>query len=163
MLTCRAFRAQPTCPIRSRSCSRRRTSCSVYEYAVRSRGLNMDSPTKAPTDTWMGWSNGHWEGDTLVVDVTGLNGRDLVRPRRATSIAIRLHVVERYTPPQPLIHYVRGDHRGSEDVFAALEDQHAAVPARRKERAAHGIQVRRVLEEVQYGHLRKQPLNTNKK
>ena len=28
---------------------------------------------RAPLDTWMGWSNGRWEGETLVVDVTGFN------------------------------------------------------------------------------------------
>ena len=29
---------------------------------------------EAPLPTWMGWSNGGWDGETLVVDVTGLNG-----------------------------------------------------------------------------------------
>ena len=30
---------------------------------------------KDPDPTWMGYSNGHWEGDTLVVDTNGLNDR----------------------------------------------------------------------------------------
>ena len=46
----------------------------VYEYAAPS-AYNMGAPTKAPADSWMGWSMGHWEGDSLVVDVTSLNDR----------------------------------------------------------------------------------------
>mgnify|MGYP000365258781 CR=1 FL=1 len=30
---------------------------------------------EAPLDSWMGWSNAKWEGDTLVVEVTGFNGQ----------------------------------------------------------------------------------------
>lgn len=44
----------------------------VYQYAGADRIIFMDEHMEAPVDSWMGWSNGHWEGDTLVVEVTGL-------------------------------------------------------------------------------------------
>jgi len=46
----------------------------VYEFASANRLVNMGKAVEAGSDTWMGTSNGKWEGDTLVVDVTGLNG-----------------------------------------------------------------------------------------
>jgi len=57
----------------------------------------MGSPTKAPADSWMGWSNGHWEGETLVVDVTSQN-EDTWFDRSGNFHSDALHVVERYTP-----------------------------------------------------------------
>jgi hypothetical protein len=69
----------------------------VYEYAGAVRNINMGKPTKSPADTWMGWSNGHWEGDTLVVDVTGLNDATWF-DRAGDFHSDELHVVERYTP-----------------------------------------------------------------
>jgi hypothetical protein len=45
----------------------------------------------------MGWSNGRWEGDTLVVDVTGFNGQAWF-DRAGNYASEALHVVERYTP-----------------------------------------------------------------
>jgi hypothetical protein len=68
----------------------------VYEYATANRLVNMGAAQKAGSDTWMGTSNGRWEGETLVVDVTGLNG--LAWFDRAGDFASdQLHVVERYT------------------------------------------------------------------
>jgi len=67
-----------------------------YEYAGGVRHINMGRPTEAPTDSWMGWSNGHWEGNTLVVDVTGFNDQTWF-DRAGDFHTDALHVVERYT------------------------------------------------------------------
>jgi len=68
----------------------------VYEFASANRLVNMGKPEEAGSDTWMGTNNGHWEGDTLVIDVTGLNG--LAWFDRAGDFASdKLHVVERFT------------------------------------------------------------------
>ena len=72
----------------------------VYEFASANRFVNMGKPEEAGSDTWMGTNNGHWEGDTLVIDVTGLNG--LAWFDRAGDFASnQLHVVERYTRVDP--------------------------------------------------------------
>jgi hypothetical protein len=72
----------------------------VFGYSNVSRFIQLDNHQEAPLDLWMGWSNGRWEGDTLVVDVTGFNGHAwLDRAGNFTSEA--LHVVERYTPTGP--------------------------------------------------------------
>ena len=68
----------------------------VYEYASANRWVNMGKPVEAGSDTWMGTNNGKWEGDTLVIDVTGLNG--LAWFDRAGNFASdNLHVVERWS------------------------------------------------------------------
>ena len=50
---------------------------------------------KDPDPTWMGYSVGHWDGDTLVVDTIGLNDRawlDAFGHPRSES----MHITERY-------------------------------------------------------------------
>jgi hypothetical protein len=68
----------------------------AYEYATTNRLINMGKPQEAAVDTWMGNSNGHWEGETLVVDVTGFNGQSWF-DRAGNFSSDGLHVVERYT------------------------------------------------------------------
>jgi hypothetical protein len=72
----------------------------VYEFATANRLVNMGPPQKAGSDTWMGTSNGRWEGETLVVDVTGLNGLAWF-DRSGNWASDKLHVVERYTRTGP--------------------------------------------------------------
>jgi len=74
----------------------------VYEYAGGVRTIHMGTPTKSPVDQWMGWSNGHWEGETLVVDVTGQNDATWF-DRAGDFHSDALHVVERYTASSPEI------------------------------------------------------------
>ena len=62
----------------------------AYEFAGATRTIRMNWKQDSPSDFWMGWSRGHWEGDTLVVDTTNLRGAF-----RASSDRLRL--VERFT------------------------------------------------------------------
>ena len=72
----------------------------AYQFASASRTIPLNGSTEAPVDSWMGWSNGHWDGDTLVVDVRGFH--DLSWFDRAGNYhSDALHVVERYTPISP--------------------------------------------------------------
>ena len=71
----------------------------AYRKAVRSIYMTKDYP-EGPGQTWMGWSNGHWEGDTLVVDVTGFNEYTWF-DRAGDFHSDALHVIERYTPVSP--------------------------------------------------------------
>jgi hypothetical protein len=69
----------------------------VYEYAGAVRTVYMTDHVEAPADSWMGWSNGRWEGETLVVDTKGFN--DLSWFDRAGNFhSEALHTVERFTP-----------------------------------------------------------------
>ena len=68
----------------------------AYEYAGAVRTINMGKPREAPVDSWMGWSNGRWEGDALVVDVIGFNDQTWF-DRAGDFHSDALHVVERYT------------------------------------------------------------------
>jgi hypothetical protein len=72
----------------------------AYQYAMATRSIYMTDQIEAPFDTWMGWSNGHWEGDTLVVDVTGQNGQSWF-DRAGNYASAGIHVTERYTPKGP--------------------------------------------------------------
>jgi hypothetical protein len=72
----------------------------VYEYKGAIRTIYMNSKDEAPSDTWMGWSKGRWEGDTLVVDVTGFEQYTWF-DRAGNFHSDALHVVERYKPASP--------------------------------------------------------------
>jgi hypothetical protein len=72
----------------------------AYEFAQTTRTIHMNEVGDSPSRTWMGWSRGHWDGDTLVVDVTRFNGSTWF-DRAGNFHSDALHVVERYTPITP--------------------------------------------------------------
>ena len=128
----------------------------VFEYAEAVRTVYMKKQP-APADTWMGWSNGRWEVETLVVDTTDFN--DLSWFDRAGNFhSDALHVVERLTAVAP-------NHLNYE---ATIEDKNVftrpwkiSMPLyRRIEKNAQVLEFKCVefAEDAVYGALRKVPL-----
>ena len=129
----------------------------AYQYAGAVRDIHLKDPGPAPVDSWMGQSVAKWDGDTLVVDVTGMNDQTWF-DRAGNFHSDSLHVVERYT-------------RTSADVItyeATIEDPKVftrpwkmSMPLyRRQERNAQLMDFKCVefVEELMYGQWRKKPL-----
>jgi hypothetical protein len=68
----------------------------VYEYASSNRIVHMSNHTEAPVDSWMGWSNGKWDGDTLVIEAKGFNDQSWF-DRAGNHHSDALVVTERYS------------------------------------------------------------------
>jgi hypothetical protein len=127
----------------------------TYQYADAVRTVHLKDPGPAPTSFWMGWSVGHWEGDTLVVTVTKQKA-DTWLDRAGNFHSAALKVTERYTP-------IDRDHLMYE---ATLEDPEVftrpwtiSFPLyRRIEQDIQLLEFKCVpfAEELMYGHLRRQ-------
>jgi hypothetical protein len=74
----------------------------AYEYDSAYRNIFLKDPGPPPVDSWMGQSYGKWDGDTLVIEVTGLDERTWF-DREGDYHSDALHVVERYTIISPEI------------------------------------------------------------
>lgn len=72
----------------------------VYEFANADRILYFEDPGPAPVDSWMGQSYAQWDGDTLVVEVTG-QVPDTWFDRAGNHHSASMKVVERWTLTGP--------------------------------------------------------------
>ena len=80
----------------------------TYQYSYARRIVNMGAPVEAPIDTWMGWQNGRWDGNTLVIENTAFIDPPVLRPgepaigswldRTGNFHSSALKVTERFTP-----------------------------------------------------------------
>ena len=127
----------------------------AYEFASASRIVYMDRPDfEAPIFSWMGHSRGHFEGDSLVIDVTD-QVPDTWLDRAGNHHSDALRVTERYT------------HVGPNTLMyeATLEDPNVYTQAwtlkfplyRRLDENMQLLEFKCVefTEELIYGHLRK--------
>ena len=129
----------------------------VYEFAGANREIYFEDVGPAETDSWMGQSVGRWEGDTLVVEVSGLGDQTWL-DRSGTHHSYKMRVVERYTPIGP-------NHLQYE---ATIEDPEVftrpwkiSLPLyRRIEEGARLMDFKCVefVEELIYGEYRRKPL-----
>ena len=129
----------------------------AYQYAGAVRNIYLKDPGPAPVDSWMGQSFGRWEGETLVVDVTGFNDQTWF-DRAGNYHSDALHVVERYRRTSPdLISY----EATIEDPNVFTRPWKISMPLyRRQEKNAQILDFKCVefVEELMYGQWRKKPL-----
>jgi len=129
----------------------------VYEYAGAVRNIYLKDPGPALADSWMGQSVAHWEGETLVVNVTDMNDGSWF-DRAGNFHSDKLHVVERYTRTGP----------NEIQYEATMEDPNVFTRPwkismalyRRQEKNAQLLDFKCVefVEEMLYGPYRKHPL-----
>ncbi len=129
----------------------------TYEYAGAVRNVFLKDPGPAPIDSWMGQSVGRWEGETLVIDVTGLNDQTWF-DRAGNFHSEALHVVERYTRTSPdVISY----EATITDPNVFTRPWKMRMPLyRRQEKNAQLLDFKcpEFVEELLYGQWRKKPL-----
>jgi hypothetical protein len=129
----------------------------IFQYAGAIRTVYMKDPKPAPAPSWMGWSNGHWEGDTLVIETTGLDDRSWF-DRAGNFHSDELKVVERISPRSAdTLNY----EATIEDPKTFTRTWKISLPLyRHVEKNAQIMEFKCVefAEELLYGHLRKQPI-----
>lgn len=131
----------------------------AYVFANAARAIHLDTVDEPPADTALGHSVGHWEGNTLVVNVTNMHANWL--DRAGNFFGDTAHVVERFTPiTADAIRY----EATIEDPDVFTRPWKISMPLyRRLEPNAQLIEYNCVefVEEFMYGHARKKPLVTH--
>ena len=128
-----------------------------YEYASAVREVYLKNPGPPETDSWMGQSDGTWEGDTFVVTVTGFNdGTWFDRAGNHHTEALR--VVERFTMTSP--DHIRYQATMTDPQTYSRPWSIELMLYRHVDANARLGQFKCVpfVEELLYGHLRKTPI-----
>jgi len=126
------------------------------EYAAAARTLHLTTHKEAPTNSWMGHSKARFDGETLVVDVTSLNGETWF-DRAGNFASSDVHIVERFT-------FAGADRltyeAQIEDPTVFTRPWKMRMPLyRRAESDAQLLEFKCVefAEDLIYGHLRRKP------
>jgi len=129
-----------------------------FQFANALRTIYMTDHKPAPAESWMGWSNGHWEGETLVIETNGFNDQTWF-DRAGNYHSNAMKVVER----------ISARSADTLNYEATIDDPNVftrpwkiSFPLyRRVEKDARVIEFKCIeyTEELLYGHLRKQPSN----
>lgn len=128
-----------------------------YEYASAVREVYLKNPGPPETDSWMGQSDGKWEGDTFVITVTGFNDGSWF-DRAGNHHTEALKVVERFTMTGP--DHIRYQATMTDPQTFSRPWSIALTLYRNVDANARLGQFKCVpfVEELLYGHLRKTPI-----
>ena len=129
----------------------------AYEYAGAARHATFADPGPAPIDSWMGQSVARWDGDTLVITVTGQNGQAWL-DRAGNHYSSQAVVTERWSlVDDDLIDY----QATIEDPATFTEPWTLRMNLYRRRGADAQLQQFKCVgfvEELMYGRLRREPL-----
>ncbi len=129
----------------------------VYEYADAQRTIHLNKMEEYPNTAWMGYSVGHWEGDTLVVDVTDFNDATWF-DRAGDFHSEAMKVTERFTPDGANV--IRYEATITDPQVFTRPWKISMPLYKHVEPNAQLLEFRCVamVEETMYGHLRKNQL-----
>jgi hypothetical protein len=132
-----------------------------FAYSSSGRTIHLEKVDPLPDDTYNGFSVGRWEGDTLVVETTGFNGKTWF-DRAGNFASAALKVTERFTPAGNLNDmFVLRYEATVEDPTVFTRPWKISMPLyRRLEPNAQLMEFRCIefVEELAFGHLRRQQL-----
>jgi hypothetical protein len=132
-----------------------------FAYSSSGRTIHLEKVDPLPDDSYNGFSVGRWEGDTLVVDTTGFNGKTWF-DRAGNFASDALKVTERFTPAGNLNDmFVLRYEATVDDPKVFTRPWKISMPLyRRVEPNAQLMEFRCIefVEELAFGHLRRQQL-----
>ena len=129
----------------------------AYEFAGAVRHVYLADPGPPQVDSWMGQSVGHWEGDTFVVAVSGFTDQSWF-DRAGNHHSEGLKVVERYTMTTP--HHIQYE-ATIEDPQTFSRPWTIRMPLYKHvepDQRLGQFKCVEFVEELLYGHLRKNPI-----
>jgi hypothetical protein len=129
----------------------------AYEYAGAVRNVFLEDPGEAPIDSWMGQSYGRWEGDTFVVEVTGLLS-DTWLDRAGNHHGSTTKVVERYTPTSANTMRYEATIEDPETYTKPWKIAYTLYRRVGEDAQLQQFKCVEFVEELMYGHLRANPL-----
>jgi len=130
----------------------------AYEYAGATRNILFGNAGPAPIDSWMGQSVGKWEGDTLVVTVTGQLDSTWF-DRAGNHHSGDMIVVERYTPLSPMTMRYEAQITDPQTFSRPWKMSMILYKLQGEDAQLQQFKCVEFVEELIYGHLRKTPLH----
>jgi hypothetical protein len=129
----------------------------AYEYAGAVRNVFLEDPGEAPVDSWMGQSYGKWDGDTFVIEVTGLLP-DTWLDRSGNLHGSTTKVVERWTPTSDYTMRYEATITDEETYTKPWTIAFNLYKRQGEDAQLQQFKCVEFVEELMYGHLRKTPL-----
>jgi hypothetical protein len=129
----------------------------AYEYAGAVRNILYTDPGPPPVDSWMGQSVAKWEGDTLVVTVTGMNDRTWF-DRAGNHHSDQMTVVERWTPTGPMTMRYEATITDPNTFTRPWKMSFNLYKRQGEDARLNQFKCVEFVEELMYGDLRKTPL-----